>query len=409
MECAWLQVTKTLTEMETTMWKKAFGWLLALAFVPQVHAAEKIKIGFIASLSGGQAAVGRELLDGFNLALKGMGGKLGGADVELLLGDDQGKPDVGAQLAEKLVERDRVSIVTGVNLSNVLLAVVQPVFDARRIYLSINAGPSELAGAGCHPNFYNVAHQNDTIPEAMGAHLQAKGIKRLYVMAPNFAAGKDMVRGLKRTFKGEIVGEVYTQFGQLDYSAELAKLRSVKPDALYVFYPGGMGVNFFRQFAQAGLKGQVPVYSTYSTDQTVLPAIGDAALGVVSTAYWSEQLDNSPNRKFVADFEAAYQRIPSPFAAMGYDGARLIDAALRANGGKFGNAEAFGKALGSAKFESVRGDFQFNRNHFPIQSHYLLEVTKDEKGRLVNAVRGLVNSAYQDAYVGECKMQVAVR
>ncbi|MCI2808096.1 ABC transporter substrate-binding protein [Eoetvoesiella caeni] len=376
---------------------------LALMQAP-AHADDTIKIGFIASLSGSQATLGRDLLDGFQLGVDSLGGKLGGVPAEVLARDDQGKPDVGAQAAQKLVERDRVPIVTGINLSNVLLAAVPKVLDADRIYLSINAGPSELAGKGCSPHFFNVAHQNDTVPEAMGLHLNQIGVKNLYIMAPNFAAGKDMVAGLKRTYKGQVAAEIYTQFGQLDYSAELAKLRSVKPDALFVFYPGGMGVNFFKQLAQAGLKGEIPVYTVFSTDQDTLPGIGDAALGIESTAYWSEQLDNPLNKKFVADFEKTYKRIPSPRAAMGYDGARLIDAALKQNGGKFVSADSFAKALRTVDFKSIRGDFKFNTNNFPIQDHYLLKVEKDAQGRLVNTVVKTITTAYADAYAGQCKM-----
>jgi len=388
------------------MKKLLVGALLGSAAIAygNAWADDTIKVGFIASLSGNQAVVGRELLDGFNLAVKELGGKLGNMKAEILVRDDQGKPDAGAQAAERLVQRDRASIVTGVNLSNVLLAVVPKVAEANRTFISLNAGPSVLAGSDCSSSFFSVAHQNDTVPEAMGMHLNKVGVKNLYIMAPNFAAGKDMVAGLKRTYKGGVAAEVYTQFGQLDYSAELAKLRSAKPDALYVFYPGGMGINFFKQLAQAGLKDEIPVYGVYATDQTVLPAIGEAALGVESTAYWSEQLDNDLNRRFVSSFEKEYNRIPSPYAAMAYDGARLIDAALKANGNKYGSAKDFARAMHTPTFRSIRGDFKFNTNNFPIQSHYLLKVEKDAQGRLVNVVTAKINDAYADAYVGECKL-----
>src|SRR5690606_12025094 len=230
---------KTKHPRRKDMLKSLGAAILGLALAQPMAQAQEIKVGFIASLSGSQATLGRDLLDGFQLGVESVGGKLGGLPTEVLVRDDQGKPDAGAQAAQKLVERDRVSIVTGINLSNVLLAAVPRVLDADGIYLSINAGPSELAGKGCNSHFFSVAHQNDTVPETMGIHLNDLGIKNLYVMAPNFAAGKDMIAGLKRTFKGNIVAEIYTQFGQLDYSAELAKLRSVETDALFVFYPGG--------------------------------------------------------------------------------------------------------------------------------------------------------------------------
>lgn len=377
--------------------------LSALAFAMPASAADKVKIGFISTFSGPQGVLGRELLDGFNLALKQAGGKLGGIETEIVQGDDQAKPDVGVQLAEKMIERDKVDVVTGINFSNVMLAVAKPVLENKTILLSINAGPSQLAGAGCSPYYFNVAFQNDNVPEAMGQYLTQKGVKSVYLLAPNYPAGKDMLAGFKRFYKGNIVGEVYTQFNQPDYAAELAAIRAAKPDAVFYFYPGGMGVNFLKQFAQAGLKSEIPLYGpSFSLDQTVLPAVGDAALGTFSTAFWSEKTDNAVNKAFVEAFEAAYGRIPSPYAATGYDGARLLDKAIAGTGGKVKDRAALAKAIKDAKFDSVRGNFRFNRNHYPIQDYALYEVVKDDKGRLVNAYRAPVLTGHEDAYVKEC-------
>jgi len=377
--------------------------LSALAFAMPASAADKVKIGFISTFSGPQGVLGRELLDGFNLGLKQAGGKLGGIETEIVQGDDQAKPDVGVQLAEKMIERDKVDVVTGINFSNVMLAVAKPVLENKTILLSINAGPSQLAGAGCSPYYFNVAFQNDNVPEAMGHYLTQKGVKSVYLLAPNYPAGKDMLAGFKRFYKGAIAGEVYTQFNQPDYAAELAAIRAAKPEAVFYFYPGGMGVNFLKQFAQAGLKSDIPLYGpSFSLDQTVLPAVGDAGLGTFSTAFWSEKTDNAANKAFVEAFEAAYGRIPSPAAATGYDGARLLDKAIAGAGGKVKDRAALAKAIKDAKFESVRGNFRFNRNHYPIQDYALYEVVKDEKGRLVNAYRAPVLTNHEDAYVKEC-------
>lgn len=377
--------------------------LSALAFAMPASAADKVKIGFISTFSGPQGVLGRELLDGFNLGLKQAGGKLGGIETEIVQGDDQAKPDVGVQLAEKMIERDKVDVVTGINFSNVMLAVAKPVLENKTILLSINAGPSQLAGAGCSPYYFNVAFQNDNVPEAMGQYLTQKGVKSVYLLAPNYPAGKDMLAGFKRFYKGNIAGEVYTQFNQPDYAAELAAIRAAKPEAVFYFYPGGMGVNFLKQFAQAGLKSDIPLYGpSFSLDQTVLPAVGDAALGTFSTAFWSEKTENAANKAFVEAFEAAYGRIPSPAAATGYDGARLLDKAIAGAGGKVKDRAALAKAIKDAKFESVRGAFRFNRNHYPIQDYALYEVVKDDKGRLVNAYRAPVLTNHEDAYVKEC-------
>ena len=369
------------------------------------RAAEPVKIGFISTFSGPSGVLGQDLLDGFNLGLKSVGGTVGGRPVQLIQADDQAKPDAGRQAADKLVESDRVQIITGINFSNVMLAVAKPVLDAGTFIVSINAGPSQYAGALCNPHFFNVSFQNDTYSEAMGLSMSSTGIKRVYLMAPNYPAGKDFLAGFKRTFKGEIAGEVYTTFGQLDYAAEIAQLRAAKPDAVYFFYPGGMGINFVKQYAQAGLKSEVPLYGPApSLDQTVLPAMGDAALGAYASSFWSETLDYPTSRKFVADFEAAYGRIPSEYAATAYDGARLIDAALTSIGGRVEDKPAFQKALETVKFDSVRPGFSLNTNHYPVQDFYLTQIEKDAKGRAVEAMRGTIVGHYADSYAAKCKM-----
>jgi branched-chain amino acid transport system substrate-binding protein len=307
-----------------------------------------------------------------------------------------------------MVESNRVHVITGVNFSNVMLAIAKPVLDAGTFIISVNAGPSQYAGKQCHPHYFAASFQNDTAPEAMGIHLTSKGVKRVYLMAPNYPAGKDFLAGFKRTFKGEIADEVYTTFGQLDYAAEIAQLRSKKPDAVFFFYPGGMGINFVKQYAQAGLKSEIPLFGpSFSLDQTVLPAMGDTALGASASSFWSESFDNAASKKFVADFEAAYGRIPSPNAAQAYDTARLIDAALKSIGGKIEDKAAFQAALETVKFDTVRGKFKFNTNHYPIQDFYLTEIAKDEKGRLVNVLKGLIAADYSDAYAKDCNMPKA--
>lgn len=367
-------------------------------------AQDKVTIGFISTFSGPQGVLGRELLDGFNLGLKHLGGKLGGSEAVIIQGDDQAKPDIGVQLAERMVERDKVDLITGINFSNVMLAVAKPILESKTLLLSVNAGPSQLAGEECNPYYFSISYQNDNIAEAMGQFLTAKGVKTVYLMAPNYPSGKDQMNGFKRFYHGQIVGEVYTQFNQPDYAAELAQIRQSKPEAVFYFYPGGMGINFLKQYAQAGLKAEIPLYGpSFSLDQTILPAVGDAALGAFSTGFWSETMDTPLNHKFVADFEAAYGRIPSPYAATAYDGARALDSAIRAAGGAK-NREAVRKALETVKLDSVRGDITFNTNHHPIQNYYLYEVVKDAKGRLTNAYRSEVFRQHKDAYFQSCKM-----
>lgn len=371
------------------------------------YSQQPVKIGFISTFSGPSGQLGQELLDGFKLGLKSSGDKLGGRAVEIVQGDDQAKPDVGRQLADKMIESDRVQIITGINFSNVMLAVAKPVLDAGAFVFSINAGPSQYAGKQCNARYFNESFQNDTLPEAMGLYLNGK-VKRAYLMAPNYPAGKDFLAGFKRTFKGEVAGEVYTAFGQLDYAAEISQLRSVQPDAVFFFYPGGMGINFVKQYAQAGLKDQIKLYGpSFSLDQTVLPGMGDAAIGAFASTFWTEDFDNVASKTFVADFEAAYGRVPSPNAANAYDGARMLDAALTSIGGKIDDKAAFQKALEDVKFDSVRGKFKFNTNHYPIQDAYLAEIVKDTKGRPGMKRLDLIKADLADAYVGDCVMKPA--
>ncbi|RMF91503.1 MAG: ABC transporter substrate-binding protein [Nitrospinota bacterium] len=380
--------------------------LSLLMLVGPAMAAEKVKIGYMATMSGPAAGLGIDILDGFKLGIEHAGGKLGGLPVDLIVGDDQLKPGVGVQVATRMIEKDKVDFITGIVFSNVMMAVAKRISDAGVFLISANAGPSPLAGARCLPNLFTVSWQNDQTHEAMGKYLQDKGVKRVYIMAPNYRAGKDALTGFKRYFKGEIVGEVYTKINQPDYAAELAQLRAAKPEAVFVFYPGGMGINFVKQYAQAGLKEEIPLYGpAFTFDQTVLPAQGDAALGILNSSFWSPDLDNPVNRKFVADFKTTYGRIPSLFAAQGYDAALLIDSAIRAVGGDLSNKDGLRAAFRKADFASVRGAFRFNNNHFPIQNFYIRKVIRNEEGVLTNQLVGLAFKDHADAYHTQCKMR----
>jgi branched-chain amino acid transport system substrate-binding protein len=308
-------------------------------------------------------------------------------------------------LAGRMVERDEVDIVTGIIWSNLALAVMPTLARNEVFFVSVNAGPSELAGRQCNPFFFNVAWQNDNNHEAMGQHVRDEGFERVYIMAPNYPAGQDALTGFKRFYGDDVIGEVYTPLGQLDYAAELSQLQAEEPDAVYIFYPGGMGINFIRQYEQAGLKETTPLFGpAFSFSQDLLPAVGDAALGVRNTSQWSPDLDNEVNARFVADFEERYDRLPSLYASQGYDAALLIDSALNITGGDVTDKEAFGDAMQQADFDSVRGPFRFNNNHYPIQNYYLREVVMDDQGRITNRLVGTIFEDHADAYHQECQM-----
>jgi branched-chain amino acid transport system substrate-binding protein len=370
-------------------------------------AADKVKVGFVSTLSGPSAALGVDIRDGFLLAVKMNGGKLGGLPATVQIDDDQFKPDVAKQLFEKDIKRDHVDFMTGVVFSNIMLAALPEALDANTFYLSPNAAPSPMAGKDCNPLFFAVSWPNDAYHEAAGEFANQRGMKSVYLLAPNYQAGKDSLSGFKRTFKGQVVGENYTKLGQLDYAAELAEIRAAKPQVLYVFLPGGMGINFIKQFVGAGLgKDMTLLLPGFSADQDVIGPVGAAMSGLFNTAHWSPDFTNAANEKFVAAFRTEYGRTPTLYASQGYDTARLIDAAVRDVHGKLDDHEAMRKALKAAKFDSVRGAFRFNTNQYPIQNYYVRTVGSDGHGGLVNkSFSEPILKDHGDAYVQDCKMK----
>lgn len=368
-------------------------------------AADKVKVGFVSTLSGPGAALGVDIRDGFNLAVKQAGGKLGGLPVEMIVADDQSNPEVARQAVERLIKRDKVDFMTGIVFSNVMLAVGQPIFASKTFYISANAGPSQYAGEQCNPFFFNVAWQNDNLHEAVGKTVTDKGYKRVVLIAPNYPAGKDALTGFKRYYKGEVAQEIYTKLGQLDYAAELAQTRAAKPDAVYIFLPGGMGINFIKQYVGAGLSKDATLFGPgFSADEDVIRAVGEPMAGMFNSSQWAHDLDNPQNRKFVADFQKEYGRLPSLYASQGYDAALLMDAAVRDTKGKLEDPEAVRRALRAANFKSVRGAFRFNTNHYPVQDYYLRVVSKNAQGQVTNRTLGTVFKNHADAYVALCKM-----
>jgi branched-chain amino acid transport system substrate-binding protein len=364
-----------------------------------------VKVGLLSTLSGPGAGLGVDIRDGFQLAVKLSGGKFSGKSVDVIVADDQASPDVGRQTADRLVKRDKVDFLTGIVFSNVMLAVGTPTFQSKTFYISANAGPSQLAGEQCNPYFFSASYQNDNMHEAVGKVVTDKGFKKVALIAPNYPAGKDAIAGFKRFFKGDVASETYTTLNQLDYGTELSKLRATKPDAVYIFLPGGMGINFIKQFVGTGLSKDITLFGPgFSGDEDVIKAVGDPMLGMFNTSQWGHDMDNAANKKFVAEFEKAYDRLPTLYAAQGYDAARLIEAAVRDSKGNLDDKAAVRKALEAAKFESVRGAFKFNSNHFPIQDYYVRVITKDAKGRVTNRTLGTVFKAHSDAYAASCKM-----
>ena len=380
-----------------------FAFLLMTA---PALAAEKVKVGFISTLSGAGAGLGVDIRDGFNLAIKHQNGKLGGLPAEVVVADDQQKPEVAQQVTEKFLKKDKVDFMTGIVFSNIMLAVGQPVFNNKTFYISANAGPSQYAGEQCNPFYFNVAWQNDNLHEAVGKYVNDKGFKNVVLVAPNYPGGKDAMVGFKRFYKGKVGEEIYTKLGQLDYAAELTQIRALKPDAVFFFLPGGMGINFVKQFVGTGLSTDTQLFAPgFSADEDVIKAVGAPMLGMFNSSHWAHDMDNAENRRFVADFQKEYGRLPSLYASQGYDAALMIDAAVRDVKGRLDDKDAVRKALEAKNFKSVRGDFKFNTNHHPVQNYYLRVIGKDQQNRITNKTIGTIFSNHVDAYVAQCKMK----
>jgi branched-chain amino acid transport system substrate-binding protein len=384
-----------------------FIFALALTATSAMAQQKTIKIGFVSTFSGPPAAIGNDMRNSFELALDHMGRQMGGVPVEVIYEDDAFKPDIGKQKTEKLIESDKVDFITGYIWSNVLLASVKPALDSKTFLISANAGPHQLAGENCSPYFFSTSWQNDQTPQAVGLYMNQKDVKSVFLIGPNYAAGKDMLAGVASTFKGKVVGQELTKWpDQLDFSAELAKARDAKPDAIFVFYPGAAGAQFLNQYSQAGLKGQIPLYTAFTIDELTLPRQKDNALGVPGAQEWVNDLPNEANKKFVADYRKKHPGLsPTFYGAQSYDAANLIASAVAATKGNLSDKAAVQKALEKADFKSVRGNFKYGNNHFPFQNFYLQDVVKDNDGNYALKTVATIVENDQDRFHEKCPMK----
>jgi branched-chain amino acid transport system substrate-binding protein len=390
--------------MRTGFW---LAGATVLALATPAMAADSIKIGFVSTFSGPTAVIGNDMRNSFELALDHMGRKMGGKPVEVIYEDDTFKPDVGKQKTEKLILSDKVDFIAGYIWSNVLLASLKPIVDSKTILVIANAGPSQVAGELCSPYVFSTSWQNDQTPQAMGLYMNQKGVKSVFLIGPNYAAGKDMLAGLKSTFKGEIKGEEYTVWpSQLDFSAELSKARASGAASIFVFYPGAAGVQFLNQYAQAGLKAQMPLYSAFTIDELSLPLQKDNALGVPGAQEWVNDLPNEQNKRFVADYRKKYPGLrPTYYGAQAYDAAQLINSAVVAVRGDTSKKDEMKAEMEKANFKSLRGSFKYGNNHIPIQNFYLQDVVKDADGQLSLKTVSTIVKDNQDRFHDKCPMK----
>jgi len=380
--------------------------VMALGAAPALPQEKTIKIGLISSFSGPAAAIGNDMRNSFELALDHLGRKMGGHPVEVIYEDDQIKPEIGVQKTQKLIESDKVDFIAGYIWSNVLLASLKPLVDSKTVTVVTNAGASQIAGELCSPYVFSTSWNNDQTPQAIGLYMNQKGVKSVFLIGPNYAAGKDMLEGVRATFKGQVVGQELTRWpDQLDFSAELSKARAAKPDAIFAFYPGGAGVQFVTQYAQSGLKGQIPLYTAFTIDELSLPRMKDLALGIPGAQEWVNDLPNDANKKFVADYKAKFKASPSFYGAQTYDAANLLNSAVVAVNGDLSKKDDMRKAMEKADFKSVRGSFKFGPNHIPIQNFYLQDVVKNPDGEFVLKTVATIVENDQDKHVDKCPMK----
>ena len=379
--------------------------LVALGAAP-AWAQQPVKIGFVSTFSGPTAVIGNDMRNSLELALDHLGRKMAGKPVEVIYEDDQQKPEVGVQKSQKLVESDKVDFVIGYIWSNVLLASLKPVVDSQTFLISANAGPSQIAGEQCSPFFFSTSWQNDQTPQAMGTYMTQKGVKTAFLIGPNYAAGKDMLTGVRTTFKGQVIGEELTKWpDQLDFSTELSKVRAARPEAVFVFYPGAAGVQFLTQYAQSGLKGQIPLYTAFTIDAITLPLQKDLALGVPGAQEWVNDLPNDANKKFVADFRAKHKNYPSFYGAQSYDAANFVNSAVVAVNGDLSKKDAMRAEMRKAHYASVRGPYKYGNNQFPIQNFYLQDVVKDAEGNFTLKTVTTIVKDSQDQFHDKCPMK----
>ena len=366
--------------------------------------AKDLKIGLLITTSGPGAVLGAETKRGWDLAMEHVGGKIGGLDTKIIIGDDQVRPNVAITEVDKLINLHNVDIVSGVLWSHVLMAIHRPVLNSGRILLVTNAGASPLAGRNCHPLYITTSWQNDQFTDATAAAMNQAKVEETFVVVPNYRAGKDLLKRFPKKFKGRVVGSILFPLGQTDFQAELSQIRAQKPKNVMVFAPGGSAIAFFKQWQALKLSKQMNLYAINMVDAMSLPAIGKAAIGTWYVSPWNHVYDSPANKRFVSDFKKKHGRLPTQYAAQAYDAVVLLDAAIKARKGDISNRSALVKAMTHAKVSTTR-NLKYNVNHFPIQNFYKLRIVAGPSGHPEIKAAGIAVANMKDDFVDQCRMK----
>ena len=349
--------------------------------------SEPIKIGVVLPYTGVYAELGVSITQGMKLVLARENDRVAGRKILMVQEDDEMKPPVGIRKMEKLIDSDKIDILTGPVHSGILMGMRDKVHNSKTILIVSNAGADAISRERCSRWIFRTSFSNWQPCQPMGDWVARNVAKDVFLTAPNYQAGKDMMNAFKETFVpagGKVVDEDYPKLGETDYAPYLTKIRQSKAKAVFAFFSGTDAVNFVKQYDQFGLKKTTKLTGAgFLTEPDVLPAQGQSALGIITGHFYSPLLENPTNKKFVKDFRGLYGgKVPDGFACQGYDTAEVIVRALRAVNGNTQDKDKLVDAIAKVEFESPRGHFRFDpKTHNVIQPFiYIREVKETALG-----------------------------
>jgi branched-chain amino acid transport system substrate-binding protein len=370
--------------------------------MPAIAQAAPLKVGLMLPYTGTFAGPGKSIDNAFRQYIAEKGNKLAGRSIEYVVVDDQADPSKATDNMNRLVERDKVDVVVGTVHSGVQMAMMKIARESRKLMIIPNAGVAIATQSGCLPNVFRTSFTNWQPNYPAGQVMIDAGLKNVMTISWKYAAGEEQIGGFREGFTkagGNIVGELWLPFPEVEFQSYLTQIAQKKPDGVFTFFAGGGAVKFVKDYAAAGLRKSIPLYSSgFLTDGT-LEAQGESAEGLQTTLHYADDLDNPQDKAFRAGFLKRYNVEPDVYAVQGYDSGALLDIGLSATAGDINATDALYKAMASAKINSPRGPISFSPSHNVIQDIYLREVRKGK-----NAFVKVVHKALADPGTG-CNMK----